>query len=113
MNGDDGRHPNPQRRGVGRREENIESIRGGGPRQAHLFPPGTPRTRDDACGEAMRIELDAQTIGRVQNEVVTPRQAVGCPFLQEPAQVPAGTRRTADELARVYADPHCRCAIAR
>ncbi len=59
VDGDDGRHREPKRRGVGGREPDVEMIAGHGARQLHLLPPASRRRRRRCASRKRRASSDS------------------------------------------------------
>ena len=64
-------------------------------------------------GNRRASRSDVEAFRRVQHELVPRGAVVGRPFAEQPAEIAAGAGGVAAELARVYADAHWRCSIAR
>jgi len=78
-----------------------------------LLPPRARSAGDDARGEAAGAERDRERFGRIQNELVALGAFVARPLAEQAREVPSRAGGVAGELARVYADAHRRCSIAR
>ena len=110
-----------QRRGVGRREEDVEVIARRDRRQPHLLPPGVrPRPATTRVAKRRASRAHGQRLGRVEHELVAARATRRRPLAQQPAQVAADAgRRGRTARARRCRSASsgragvARCAIAR
>ena len=105
VDGERQRQSGAERRGVGRREEQVQSIVSNSASEMRLFPPGAPAAADHAGRAVSGGSVQRQRLGSVENE--SPVLCVGArrPARQQFTKVAAHASRIAQQLARVDADP--------
>ncbi len=112
---DDGRNVEPERRRVGRREEHVQVIgrataAAGGPAPTSV----PPRPAHVARGKPAGVERQSRAApARTARTRGARARSSAAHSPQQPRKVPADAGRLSAQLARVYADAHRRCSIAR
>jgi hypothetical protein len=111
VDGDRKRNAGQNRCGVGGREEYVRAVAGDGATQVNLFPPGTAAAAvHDPDLRRLGIQRQRERFRRIDREPARAPVVAPDPATEQFSQVTSNSRRRAEQLARVDANPQRRHA---